>query len=161
MSGGFIEFLQAVSEWPVAAMLRRHQTAYLILNAAHIMSIGLLVGAIMTLDLRILGLFRQYPMSALAPPLTRVAACAVVLAILTGAALFSVRPVAYVNNPAFLVKLGLIALGLGNALVLNLGRAWKLAVGKDRISSAVRFGAFISLVVWTSVVVAGRWIGFL
>lgn len=161
MSGSFIELLQAVSDWPVAVMLRRHQTAYLILNAVHIISIGLLVGAIMTLDLRILGLFRQFPVSALAPPLSRVAATGVVLAMLTGAALFSVRPIAYAQNPAFLVKLCLIAVGLGNALLLNRSRSWQFAVGDGPIPRSVRLAAILSLILWISVVIAGRWIGFL
>lgn len=33
-------------------MLRRFQIAYLLVNAAHIISVGLVLGAIMTLDLR-------------------------------------------------------------------------------------------------------------
>ncbi len=156
-----MEFLQALSEWPGAVILRRFQVAYLLVNAAHIVSIGLVVGAIVTLDLRILGLFRQYPISALGPPLSRVAAAGVTLAVITGLMLFSVRPVAYVQNTAFLIKIGLIGLGVINALLLHQNRSWRLALLNGEPHSTVQFSAFLSLALWVSAVIAGRWIGFL
>jgi hypothetical protein len=156
-----MEFLQALSEWPGAVMLRRFQVAYLLVNAAHIISIGLVVGAIVTLDLRILGLFRQHPIGTLGPPLSRVAAVGLALAILTGLLLFSVRPIAYVHNTAFLIKVGLVGLGIANALLLNHNRYWWLALSENAPQMRVQLSAFLSLVLWVGAVVAGRWIGFL
>ncbi|WP_457299038.1 DUF2214 domain-containing protein [Phyllobacterium sp. P5_D12] len=156
-----MEFLQALSEWPGAVMLRRFQIAYLLVNAAHILSIGLVLGAIITLDLRILGLFRQYPIGALGPPLSRVAATGVVIAILTGLMLFSVRPIAYIHNPAFLIKVGIVGLGIANALLLNQNRHWRLALMNKEPSRRVQLSAFLSMALWVSAIIAGRWIGFL
>jgi hypothetical protein len=156
-----MEFLQALSEWPGAVMLRRFQVAYLLANAAHIISIGLVVGAIVTLDLRILGLFRQHPIGTLGPPLSRVAAVGLARAILTGLLLFSVRPIAYVHNTAFLIKVGLVGLGTANALLLNHNRYWRLALLNRRPHRRVQLSAFLSLALWVSAIVAGRWIGFL
>jgi len=156
-----MEFLQALSEWPGAVMLRRFQIAYLLVNAAHIISIGLVVGAIVTLDLRILGLFRQYPMGTLGPPLSRVAAAGIALAILTGLMLFSVRPIAYIHNTAFLIKVGLVGLGIVNAVVLNHSDYWRLALSGNAPRGWVQLSAFFSLGLWLSAVIAGRWIGFL
>ena len=156
-----MEFLQALSEWPGAVMLRRFQIAYLLVNAAHILSIGLVVGAIITLDLRILGLFRQYPIGALGPPLSRVAGIGVALAILTGLMLFSVRPIAYIHNTAFLIKVGVVGVGIANALLLNYHRHWRLALMNSKPSKRVQLSAFLSVAFWVSAVVAGRWIGFL
>ncbi|MRG57345.1 DUF2214 domain-containing protein [Phyllobacterium sp. SYP-B3895] len=158
MNSVFVELLQGLSEWPVAVLLRRYQIAYLIANAVHIISVGLLIGAIVTLDLRVLGLFKQYPVNMLAPPLIRVAATGVALAMLTGLILFSVRPVAYINNPAFLAKLALIALGLGNALLLSRSRTWRF---EKQVPGGARVAALISLTVWICAVIAGRWIGFI
>jgi hypothetical protein len=101
--------LQALSAWPVAAYLRESTVAYATLNAAHIFSIGLLIGSIATLDMRVLGLFRGVPLDALAAPLSRVATLGVAMALATGFLLFSVRPIAYANNPAFLAKISLVA----------------------------------------------------
>ncbi len=135
--------------------------AYPLLNAAHILSIGLLLGAVATLDLRLLGAFRAHPLAHLGPPLRRVAVAGLLLAALTGALLFTVRPVAYAENPAFLVKLGLLGLGTGVALLAGRGRPWRAALQGDPVPRPLRVAAAFSLLSWTGAVVAGRWIGFL
>ncbi|MBB3235695.1 DUF2214 domain-containing protein [Phyllobacterium endophyticum] len=155
-----MEFLQAVSDWPGAMVLRRFQVAYLLVNAAHIISVGLLFGAIVTLDLKILGLFKQYPITVLGPPLSRVAAAGVALAAVTGLMLFSVRPMAYLQNTAFLIKIGVIGLAVINALLLSRNRYWRLALLQGKTHWKVRLPALLSLIFWVSAIVAGRWTGF-
>ena len=155
------EWLQALAAWPVAAYLREATVAYATLNAAHIFALGLLVGSIVTLDLRILGMFRAAPLPALADPLSRMAAVGVALAITTGFLLFSVRPVAYADNPAFLSKVALVALGVTNALALRANPHWRSARGGGDVHGSVRLGAALSLLIWAAAVLAGRWIGFL
>jgi hypothetical protein len=87
--------LQAISDLPLAAALRDSAIAYPLVNAAHIAAFGLLLGAIATLDLRLLGAFRAAPLGALGPPLWRVAAGGLAAAAVTGLLLFSTRAVAY------------------------------------------------------------------
>jgi hypothetical protein len=41
-----------IGAWPGAVLLQRSGTIYLFVNAAHIASIGLLIGGILPLDLR-------------------------------------------------------------------------------------------------------------
>lgn len=154
--------LHALNDWSVAALLRESSILYPLVNAAHIGSIGLLLGAIVTLDLRILGAFRTCPLAVLAPPLVRVAGTGLLLAIATGVLLFSTRPVTYAENPAFLIKLPLIGLGLLNVIVLHRAPQWRRALrGEAVVGPAAKVGAAISLLVWAGVLVAGRWIGFL
>lgn len=155
------EALLALAAWPGAALLRRSSFAYLLANATHILSVGLVVGAIVPLDLRLLGLFRRRSLAVLAPFLSRCAAEGMACALMTGALLFSVRPVEYAGNPAFLAKLGLIAVGVANALLLRRRAAWRDAASGGPVDAGVRLAAALSLVVWTGAVVAGRWIGFL
>jgi hypothetical protein len=161
MPGGLAEWLEALAAWRVAAFLRESTIAYATLNAAHIFSIALLVGSIVTLDLRVLGLFRRFEFGEMAAPLSRVAAIGVLFAAATGFLLFSVRPLAYAQNPAFLIKLSLVALGIGNALLLRTKRDWKDAAAGEPIADSVRASAFGSLIIWAGAVLAGRWIGFL
>jgi len=156
-----MEILEALSQWPPAAALRGSLWLYPLVNAAHIFSIGLLIGSIVTLDLRLIGLFRIVPLAALATPLTRMAMTGIVLAALTGFLLFSVRPQAYAANPAFLIKLGLVALGIVNALVLHTGRSWRAALEAGAAPSSARLAALFSIFIWAGAVLAGRWIGFL
>jgi hypothetical protein len=155
------EWLQALAATPFAAYLRESSVAYATLNAAHIFSIGIIIGSIAALDLRALGLFRNVPFAALALPLVDVSAAGVALAIVTGLLLFSVRPLAYAENPAFLIKVSLGALGVVNALVLRGSRSWRDAVAGEPIADSVRAAALRSLLIWAGAVLAGRWIGFL
>jgi hypothetical protein len=153
--------LEHLAAWPGAALLRDWQTAYLLVNAAHILGIGLLFGAIATLDLRLLGAFRAAPLALFGPPLWRVAATGLALAAATGFWLFTTRPAAYLENPAFLAKLGLIFAGLLNLAVLHRRAAWGRALAGGAVPASVRAAALASLLAWAGTVVAGRWIGFL
>ena len=156
-----MQALQAINDWQVAAWLRASPIAYPLLSAAHIASIGLLLGAIVTLDLRLLGAFRGHPLAHLGPPLRRMAAVGLGLAATTGLLLFTTRPVTYAENPAFLAKLGLIALGVLNVAALHGTGRWRRALDEARAQPSVRLSAAISLLAWVAAVVAGRWIGFL
>lgn len=144
-----------------AAALRGSVTLYLLVNAAHVLGIGLLVGAIATLDLRLLGAFRSAALAHLAPPLVRVAATGLGLAALTGLALFSTRPATYLENPAFLAKLALLALALANLALLHAGRPWRAALAGGALAGRLRLAAGVSLAAWIGALLAGRWIGFL
>jgi hypothetical protein len=155
------DFLQALAAWPVAAFFRTSTVAYATLNAAHILAIGLIVGSIVPLDLRLLGVFPRTPLAAFGRPLVRVAAIGVFLAIASGFLLFSVRPTAYAQNPAFLAKVSLVAVGVANALAIRGSRGWRTAIETGAIPPLVRAGAVVSILIWPSAVFAGRWIGFL
>ncbi|SCB60796.1 hypothetical protein GA0061105_11335 [Rhizobium aethiopicum] len=156
-----MDVLEWLSATAPAVALRRSATLYMVVNAAHILSIGLLVGAILPLDLRLAGCFRKVPVAVVAPFLSRSAGVGLVLAIATGFCLFSVRAVEYAGNPAFLTKLGLIAVGLLNVLVVHVGQGWRTATTVGILSPAVRVSAALSAAIWIAALVAGRWIGFL
>ena len=156
-----IDILEWLSATTPALALRRSGTLYMFVNAAHILAIGLLIGAILPLDLKLAGFFRKLPVEIVGPFLSRTAGVGLAAAILTGFCLFSVRAVEYAANPAFLAKLGLIALGLLNLSIVHLGRGWKTAVSSGIVRPGLRFSAVLSAAIWIAAVIAGRWIGFL
>lgn len=131
------------------------------LNGLHVLSIGLLVGAITVLDLRLLGGFRTVAVSQLAGPTVRVAANGLAAAVLTGSLLFSVQPAHYLANTAFLTKLAIITIGLINLALLRLLPGWQQALRDEPVPGGVRIMAGVSLLTWVSAVFAGRWIAFL
>ncbi|MEW6125125.1 MAG: DUF2214 domain-containing protein [Pseudomonadota bacterium] len=153
-------WLEALSHWQVAGALRQWVSAYALVNAAHIIGIGLLIGSIATLDLRLLGAFRAASLKELAPPLSRMAAFGLLLAICTGFLLFCVRPVAYAQNAAFLTKLAFVAFGTVNALALRASEGWRRVRAGGSASAHVKTAALLSLALWTGAVLCGRWIGF-
>jgi hypothetical protein len=155
-----VELLQALGDSGLAAWLRRPGPAYPLANAAHILSLGLLVGTIVLLDLRLLGLVRG-PISVLGPLLSRAAAAGLAGAVTTGIAIVSVRPVAYFENGALQIKLLLVGCGIVNALAVRFNPAWSAALADGGVAGSLRLQALLSLCLWVGAVVAGRWIAFL
>ncbi|MDZ7872162.1 MAG: DUF2214 domain-containing protein, partial [Rhizobium sp.] len=105
-----MEWLAILGESVVAQALIRSPVLYIFANAAHILSLAMLIGASVILDLRLLGRFKSLPLAESAELFSRIAAVALGCAVLTGALLFSVRPVEYAGNTAFLIKLLLVGL---------------------------------------------------
>jgi hypothetical protein len=154
-------WLDWLGSLPPAESLRRSAALYLLVNAAHILGIGLLVGAILPLDLRLVGILREGSIAVLVPFLVRVAATGLALAIVTGSLLFSVKPAEYAANPAFLIKLSLILVGLVNVAAQHRIAAWQMLRQGGEARLPVRLLAILSFSTWLAALVAGRWIGFI
>ncbi|MGP3696835.1 DUF2214 domain-containing protein [Rhodobacter sp. NSM] len=150
--------LELLEAWPGAAWIRASGTGYLFVNAAHILGIGLLLGAILPLDVRLLA---GRPVATVAPVLVPSAGAGLALAVVTGLWLFSVDPWEYLGNPAFLWKLPLIGAAVLNLALLHRSRAWRAVRRGGPIPARIRVGALTSAGLWIAVLLAGRWIGFL
>ena len=120
------EFLATIEATPVAQYLRASRWGYAAVNTAHVLGIALLVGAILPLNLRLLGVWRSVPRAALVRVLVPVAATGLLLAVVAGALLFSVRAEEYAALGVLRLKVVLIALGIFGALELH--RAYGLAL---------------------------------
>lgn len=152
--------LQAIAGWPGAVFLQEYWVAYLVVNAAHILGIGLLLGAILPLDLLLLRSTHGRDLSVLGPFLVCVAATGIALAVTTGLWLFSVKPVEYAENPAFLFKAALLVLAICNIALQHRGEHFDTALRSGHPSARVQTLAAVSAILWLSVLIAGRWIGF-
>lgn len=153
--------LNALAAWPGARWLQGSGTAYLLVNAAHMVGLALLVGAVMVLDIALLRRTPRAALQVLCQWLPRAAAYGLALALLTGLWLLSVRPHDYVGNTAFLTKLGLLALALLNIAWQHASADWPAVLNGNPPSRALQARAVLSILLWLAVVVAGRWIGFL
>jgi hypothetical protein len=156
-----MQLIEWIGAWPGAVFLRGSGTAYLFVNATHILGIGLLIGSILPFDLRLAGCFRSVPVAVIGPFLLRVSVTGGATAILTGLWLFSVKPSEYIGNAAFLSKMALLAVALGNIFLQHHSRDFRLTMEGGNIKLAIRIRAALSALLWLSVLVAGRWIGFL
>jgi hypothetical protein len=157
-----VDWLTALQELAPVAALRSSRWTYAVVNASHITGIALLFGAIVPLDLRLLGFFRQISIRALARVLVPVAATGLGLAIVAGSLLFSIRAVQYAGTPLFQVKLALIACGIANALLLRRAAAWE-AARKDITGIPplrIRAAGALSIGLWLAVIVCGRMLAF-
>lgn len=154
------EWLQWIADSAIATSLRRSTVLYPLLSAAHITSLGVLIGTIMTLDLRMLGALRRSSLAELAQLMPKLAAAGLLSAVLTGALLFSVQPGHYATNTAFQIKLVLLALGLLNVFLVHRLEDWRLVTQGHSPSVRVRLSASCSLLLWLAVIIAGRWVAF-
>ncbi len=110
-----------------------------ILEAIHVMGLALSVGAIVLIDLSLLG-WRERPIANL--DRWTWAGFAVMLA--TGVALFFSNVARYVHNSGFLLKMILLAIALLAHFTLH--------------RKGTRFAATVSLALWSSVVASSKFI---
>ncbi len=150
-------WLIALQGSELAQALRFSRFGYAFVNTAHVLGIALLVGAIIPLDLRLLGVWRSIGRTALMRVLTPVAAAGLALAVTAGLLLFSVRAVDYAALPLFRIKLLLILVGGGSALILHgiYGRFLETA-SRRRLAEA----SILSMTCWIGALIAGRMIAF-
>jgi hypothetical protein len=147
--------LDALAASAPAQWLRFSRWGYAAVNTAHVLGIALLVGAILPLDLRLLGFWRSVGLESLARVLVPVAATGLCLAIATGAFLFITRADEYAAINLFVVKVALIAAGALHALSLHLGP------GLAQASRAhLRAAGAASLSIWVAALVCGRLLAF-
>ena len=151
------EFLASIEQLALARWLKASFVAYPVVNALHILSIGALLTSVMLMDLRICGAFRSLPRAAFVTLLRRTAFVAFSGALVTGLLLFSVKASTYAAMPIFLAKMALILLAGVNLLAFTRLRR---ATGGDEPAGGT-IPAVFSMVLWTSVLFAGRFIGFL
>ena len=151
------ETLAAIQASAVSQAIRFSQWRYAAVNTAHILGVALLVGAIVPMDLRLLGMRRRLQHSELARLLLPVAAAGLVLAATAGVLLFLVRAKEYGVHPLFQVKMLIVLTGAAAALVAH-ARAglWleRITPGQERLHGA------LSLACWIGALVCGRMIAY-
>lgn len=155
-------FFAAVEALPLAAALRGSVWAYPLVNAAHIVGIALLFGAIVPLDLRLAGAFPWIGRDALARVLVPVAVTGFVIAIVAGSLLFMTDAVDYFGSTVFRAKMIVIALALANTIVGWRLPAWRTPSAGGRVagSRGLRAGGIASAALWLAAIILGRLVGY-
>jgi hypothetical protein len=146
----------------LGAPIRQSLWLFPALETLHILGFALLYGSIVVVDLRLLGLGRGLSvsrLSALAVPWT-IGAFALIVP--TGLTMFVGHIDDYLTNPAFGVKMALVAAGVANAWLLRRGALRNVAHWDVEAPppAGVRAAAAVSIVAWTGVIVCGRLIAY-
>lgn len=142
----------------VAAALRVSRWGYAAVNGVHILGIALLVGAVVPLNLRLLGLWPGIARRDVARVLVPVAAAGLAIAATAGLLLFSVRAREYAGFGVVQLKLALILAGTVSALAFHRAHGFLLE-GAGRRRAALH--AVVSLACWTGALACGRLIAFM
>lgn len=153
-----METLFAALEASAAAeYLRSARWGYAAVNGAHVLGIALLVGAVLPLDLRLLGVWADVPRAALVRVLVPVAAGGLALATCAGFLMFSIRAREYAGIGFFQAKMGLVLLGAASAVAIHARHGFLMeSAGAARL----KVQAMLSLACWLGALACGRLIAF-
>lgn len=153
------DLCRAIAETRVGRGILESTLLFPTIEGLHLMGIALSIGVLCWLDLRLIGVaFTKHPVSKVWKQVMPVAAVGFSLVFLTGGLLFWAEAITAYDSVHFWIKLGLIFLAGLNAvyfeLVTHKGiEAWD----NDAIPPRrARIAGFVSLVLWTAVIVTGR-----
>jgi hypothetical protein len=153
------DLCQWVNDWPAAVALRESEDVYPLIETVHVLAIALIVGTVIAVDLRLLGvIFRKEPVTRIARALLPFTWSGFGVMLITGLPLFAAEAAKLYANPAFRLKLLLLALAGSNALLFHLTTYRSIDTWVDRQTTPVRARAFasISILLWSGIIVSGR-----
>jgi hypothetical protein len=150
----FFEWCEATA---IGESIRVSIWAFPVIESIHLLGLCLLGGAVLIVDLRLLGLgLTQQRIAALARQVRPWLIGAVALMLLTGVLLFLSEAVKCYYNRAFWVKITTlpVALAFTFGVKERMAKEWEDASTRSRLMGAA------SIALWFTVAAAGRWIGF-
>lgn len=156
-----MEFLVWLEHTGIANAIRTTPWMYPTFETLHYVGLSLLVGGIMLIDLRVLGVARQLPLKSMIGLLPFVWVGFIINAT-TGSLLFIYGATSFGINRAFWLKMVFMLIAGLNALAFDLAvrRSGSNWVQADRPPSYVKAFATLSFVLWLCVVTAGRWMAY-
>lgn len=144
----FDAFLLWLSATELRAFFYRFEDFDWLFVFAHVASAAVLLGSILIVDLRILGVMREINLRKLAVLALPWSIGGAIIALLSGTVLLLFDPIAVGVHTYFLPKMGLIFIGLLNAVMFH--RLFSLDVAETP-SVRTRFIGALSIAVWAGV----------
>ena len=154
-----LEFCEWLGSTAGSVALAESLRVYPIVETTHVLTLTLFLGLVAMLDLRLIGLTLQdVPVSEVAGRLLPWALAGFALMVVSGSLLFYSGPVRAYENIFFRIKVVLLVVAGLNAFVFH-SRVYRRVTEWDRAPTApvrARVAGYLSLVLWTGVVVGGR-----
>jgi hypothetical protein len=150
----------ALQESGFAFAIRDSSWIYPTANLSHILGLALLVGSILILDLRLLGIGRWVTVEGLSRLTTPFSILGICFSLASGSLLFSADAAALASNPIFRLKMAILAAALANAVLFRL--LWQRRIGRwtDPVPAPAKLQAALSGIAWLSVGSCGRLIAY-
>jgi hypothetical protein len=149
-----------LQESALGHLMRSSPALYPAVEILHIIGFVVLVGSILALDLRLLGLASAIPIQPMVKFLLPLSRFGFLLAISMGFLLFSADAAHVVHNPAFQTKLLLIAAALTNVVIAHSGPWRHVPEWRAEAPGGAKAIAFVSLLLWLAAICAGRLIAY-
>mgnify|MGYP001605146651 CR=1 FL=1 len=132
---------------------------YPIMLSLHVVGLAILVGIFSMFYLRIMGAFSGIGLQAFLP-LVKYAWVGFLINAVAGIALFTSQATTFVESLPFLIKIGLISLGVIFAAFIQ-SEVRKHSETNTHISVTVKSLAVLSMAVWIGAIISGRLIAYL
>lgn len=157
-----MSFLQSLETSAVAEWVATSTWGYPLMLTSHSIGLGIVVGILFVLNLRLLGELRDLPFSAMQSML-KLAWAGFVLNFVSGVALFSAQASYFITHPAFLVKIAAIFLAIIDAafiqgLLRSNAGDWD---GGAALTTQAKLLSLSSLTLWLTAIIAGRLIAYI
>ena len=146
-----------IADSPLGAWVNSSAYIWPTLECIHFVSLCVLMGSLLLVDLRLIGFYRE-PCASMVQFLVRLSVLAFAANLATGLLFFFGNTFKYVNNPAFELKLVLIVAAGLNAVFYKLRLSHLVATEKVTLGT-IGVG-YLSLLLWAGVIVLGRMITF-
>lgn len=155
-------WLKSLEDSGVATTIRNSSYLFPSLEAAHVLGLGLMLGTITVVDLRLLGLAsKERSAERVSMEVLAWTWAAFGFVVLTGVTMFTTNARVYVHNTAFLIKLCLLAAAGINMAFFHLTAARSMRRWDRQAAPPIgKAAAMLSLLLWIAVVFAGRVVGF-
>jgi hypothetical protein len=154
---------QALENSSLAQFVASSTWAFPTIETLHVISFVIVLGSIVVMDIRMLGLTAtDYPLTRLSKDTLRLTWIGFVCAAITGSLLFISKATSYAINPYFIRKMICMALAGANMVVFEF-ITWRGVKNWDvggMIPTATKVAASLSLIFWILVVFFGRTVGF-
>lgn len=159
----FASVLAWLESTRIATGIRDSLYLFPVIESFHVLGLALVFGTSVVIDLRLLGIASVHrPFTRIQSDVMRWSWAAMALAAATGVLMFITSASIYFENIFFRTKMVLLLLAGINVLAFELTAGSRIA-GWDRDRAAprpARIVAVLSLVLWVSIIFAGRWIGY-
>lgn len=163
MYDALLPLLHGLEATSLATAVRESGWLFPTIETLHVMAIVLVVGTIWIVDLRIMGVASTgLGIGRVLTGTLPATWISFVIAVLTGVLMFISSAVLYAANVAFLLKMLLLLFAGTNMLLFH----WYTRKGLhqwDGVATppvGMRVAGAASMIFWTGVIAAGRWIGF-
>jgi len=163
MMSAFWNLISLLEESSLADSIRENDLLFPLIESIHVLAICLVVGSILAVDLRLVGLaWVRRPSQDVTRGILPLTWGAFVVAVASGGLLFISNATKYLGNGFFVAKMFLIAAAGVNMLVFHAISGKDAAKWDNDASPSLpaRLAGVVSIALWVAVVACGRWIGF-
>jgi hypothetical protein len=164
MSNVMMHVCQWVNDSRLGTSIRGSIWVFPIIETVHVLGITLVAGTVAIFDLRLLGLLmKREPVSQIARQILPLTWLGFGVMFISGVLLFCAEAASSYANPAFRLKLLLLALVGLNPLVFHLTIYRSVAQWDEKVVTPwrARLAGFLSLSLWGGIICAGRAIAYI